>query len=258
MFYVAAIPAMIILGLAKGGFGAIGVIVVPIIAIVISPVQAAGIVLPILVLSDLVGLVSYRKSFDRRTIAVFLPGAMIGIVIAWFAVSWVSEDMVRLIVGGIAIGFSVWFFVGRRIEEARPHHHGNATFWGTIAGFTSFFAHAGGPPFQVYAGPLKLEPRLFAGTMIYIFAAINAVKLVPFFLLGQFDSTNLATSAVLLPVSVPATLFGIWLVRRTRAETYYPVIYGLMMVVGVYLAGDALLSFAGLSLEDLPFIGGGA
>lgn len=245
LFYLAAVPAVIILGLAKGGFGAIGVIVVPIIAIVISPVQAAGIVLPILVLSDIVGLVSYRKSFDKRTVAVFLPGAMVGIVIAWFAVSWVSEDMVRLIVGIIAIGFSVWFFLRRQVTEAVSHHPGNATFWGTIAGFTSFFAHAGGPPFQVYAGPLKLEPRLFAGTMIYVFAVINAVKLVPFFLLGQFDATNLATSAILLPISVPATLFGIWLVRRTRAETYYPVIYALMMVVGVYLAGDAILSFVG-------------
>ena len=56
-FYAAAIPAMLVLGLAKGGFGIIGLLCVPILAIVISPVQAAGITLPILILSDMVALV---------------------------------------------------------------------------------------------------------------------------------------------------------------------------------------------------------
>ena len=107
-----------------------------------------------------------------------------------------------------------------------------------VTGFTSFVSHAGGPPFQMYAVPLRLSPRIFAGTSVIMFAVVNAVKLVPYFLLGQFDVTNLETSAVLLPVSIPATFLGIWLVKVIDAAVFYRAVYVLIFVVGVYLVWE--------------------
>jgi uncharacterized membrane protein YfcA len=104
-----------------------------------------------------------------------------------------------------------------------------------LTGFTSFVSHAGGPPFQMYAVPLRLAPRVFAGTSVILFAAINAIKLVPYFFLGQFDATNLTTSAVLLPISIPATFFGVWLVKRFETEAFYAWVYASIFVVGLYL-----------------------
>jgi uncharacterized protein len=240
-FYAAAIPAVIIVGLAKGGFGSINLLTVPIMALVISPVQAAAITLPILVLSDIVALVSYRRLFDASTLKIMLPGAMVGIAAGWATAAWVSEDQIRLIVGLVSILFSVnYWFRDRLRDEPHGPNTVKGSIWAVLTGFTSFVSHAGGPPFQMYAVPLRLPPRVFAGTAVILFATINAVKLVPYFFLGQFDATNLTTSAVLLPISIPATFFGVWLVKKLDMESFYRIIYLLIFLVGIYLIWNAV------------------
>ena len=112
----------------------------------------------------------------------------------------VSEEGVKLIVGLLAVWFALdWFVRSRHRVEPRPRSLPRAGFWGSVAGFTSFVGHAGGPPFQIYVLPLKLPPPVYAGTSVLFFAATNAVKLLPYFLLGQFSTENLETSAVLMP-----------------------------------------------------------
>ncbi|MDP3898211.1 MAG: sulfite exporter TauE/SafE family protein, partial [Mesorhizobium sp.] len=113
-----------------------------------------------------------------------------------------------------------------------------AALWSTVSGFTSFVAHAGGPPYQVYALPLRQRPSLYVGTSVIFFAIVNAVKLVPYFALGQFDGTNLALSGILMPVAVVATASGAWIVRRIRAELFYPLMYGMVFVVSLKLIWD--------------------
>ncbi|MEX0852690.1 MAG: sulfite exporter TauE/SafE family protein [Bauldia sp.] len=241
LFYAAAIPAMVMLGLSKGGFTTMGLLAVPIMALVISPVQAAGITLPIMVLSDVVAVVSYRRSFDVTTLKIMLPGAMVGVAIGWMTAAWVSEHQIRLIVGVVSVLFALNYWFRHRLRQ-EPHEP-NAVkggFWGMISGFTSFVSHAGGPPFQMYVVPLRLEPRIFAGTMTILFAIVNAAKLVPYFYLGQFDATNLTTAAILLPISIPATFLGVWLVRRFETGAFYKAIYALIFVVGVYLVWEGL------------------
>jgi uncharacterized membrane protein YfcA len=244
-FYAAAIPAVIILGLSKGGFTALGLLMVPVMALAISPVQAAGITLPILVFSDIVALLSYRRVYDPTTLKIMIPGALVGIAIGWLTASYVTETHIRLIVGIISIVFAVQFFLRRGKEvQPQPQNVAKGTFWSIITGFTSFVSHAGGPPFQVYAAPLRLEPRLFAGTSVILFALVNAVKLVPYFFLGQFDTQNLATAAILLPISIPATLLGVWLVRRFDPRAFYDLIYATIFLVGIYLVVESIIDLA--------------
>jgi len=244
-FYAAAVPAMIVLGLSKGGFAAIGILAVPILAIVISPVQAAGITLPVLVLSDLIAVVSYWRVFDGRTLTIMLPGALIGIAIAWMTAAWVTEQEIRLIVGVISVLFALnYWFRHRTNSEPQPQNIPKGVFWGIVTGFTSFVSHAGGTPFQMYVTPLRLEPPVFAGTAVLAFAIINELKLIPYFFLGQFDIANLTASLVLLPMSIPATFLGVWLVKRFKAESFYQVVYVLIFIVGAYLVGEALVGMA--------------
>jgi uncharacterized membrane protein YfcA len=243
-FYAAAVPAMIILGISKGGFSAVGLLTVPVLALAISPVQAAGITLPILVLSDIVAVVSYWGVFDRKTLIIMMPGAFVGILVAWLTAAWVNETEIRLLVGTISILFALnYWFRHRRNTAPRAHNAAQGTFWGFLAGFTSFVSHAGAPPFQVYTTPLRLEPRIFAGTAVLMFAILNAIKTVPYFFLGQFDVANLTASLILLPISIPATFFGIWLVRRFKVEAFYNVIYVMIFVVGLYLIGESVAAY---------------
>jgi len=240
-FYAAAIPAMIILGLSKGGFTTMGLLAVPILALVISPVQAAGITLPILVLSDIVAVISYWRVFDKKTLWIMLPGAVVGILIGWLTAAWVTEHEIRLIVGVVSVLFALNYWFRHRLKpEAHGHDVVKGSFWAVVTGFTSFVSHAGGPPFQMYTVPLRLAPRLYAGTAVLLFAIINATKTIPYFFLGQFDTANLTASAVLLPISIPATFLGVWLVKKIEVEAFYKIVYLMIFVVGVYLVWEGL------------------
>lgn len=243
-FYAAAIPAVILVGLSKGGLGgAVGFIGVPLMALAVSPIQAAAILLPILVLMDIVSVWTWRGWYSRRILLQTVPGSLVGIGLGWLTAAIVSTDMVRLLLGLVAIVFvGRWLYsLARRQSEVREEPNAvKGSFWGLVAGYTSFVAHAGGPPFQVYTLPLKLDPKLFTGTGVHFFAITNAVKLIPYFALGQFDRANLATSLALMPLAPLAILAGAWVVRRMRPEIFYPFTYGTVALVGVKLLWDGV------------------
>jgi uncharacterized membrane protein YfcA len=244
-FYAAAIPAVILVGLSKGGFGgAVGFIGVPLMALTMPPVQAAAILLPILCLMDIVSVWTWWGVYDRRMLVDMMPGAVIGIGLGWLTAALVTEEAVRLIVGAVAIIFVLrWLYLQFRhgADHAAAPNRVAAAVWGTIAGFTSFVAHVGGPPFQVYALPIRLDPKVLSGTAAIFFAATNALKLVPYFALGQFDTANLTASAVLMPLAPLSTIAGAWLVRRMRPETFYPFTYATVAVVALKLLWDGIV-----------------
>ena len=244
-FYAAAIPATILIGLSKGGLGgAMGQVGVPLMALVMPPVQAAAIMLPILIVMDVASLWSWRGYRDNKTLKLMLPGAFVGIGIGWLTASIVTDDMVKLIVGAIAIiFFARWMLASAaRRASAQPHNAASATLWSTLAGFTSFVAHAGGPPYQVYALPLRQDPKIYNGTSVIFFAIVNAVKVLPYFALGQFDTANLRASAVLLPLAPLATFAGAWIVKRMRPEVFYPFMYVMILLMGLKLTYDGMVS----------------
>ncbi len=248
-FYAAAVPAVLLVGLSKGGLGgAMALMGVPLMSLVMSPVQAAAILLPILVVMDMVSLWTWRGERDPVTLKTMLPAAMVGIGIGWMTAAVVTTGSVRLIVGVVSIAFFArwaWLKISAN-EAATTHNRFKAAFWGVVTGFVSFVAHAGGPPYQVYALPLKQSPALYVGTSVIFFAVMNTVKLIPYFLLGQLDLTNLAASAVLVPIAPLATLAGAWIVRRMKPEFFYPFMYSLVLLVGLKLVWDGVFEIWGV------------
>lgn len=235
-FFAAAIPAMIILGMAKAGFSSIGVLIVPLMSLAISPIQAIGIVLPVFLLSDVVAVASWRRTFDRDLLKVMLPGAVVGAGAGWIAAAAAGENIIRILVGLLSIHIAYLYWRNRR-RKAAPGERSTIKgfFSGAASGFTSFVTHAGAAPFQMYVAPLRLDPQIFAGTAVVFFAASNLLKIVPYFFLGQFSAQNMLTAAVLAPVAIPATFFGIWLIRRINQERFYDAIYVLIVIVGLFL-----------------------
>jgi uncharacterized protein len=244
MFYVAATPAVILMGFAKGGFSGLGLIAIPLMALVVSPVKAAALMLPILCIQDVVSVWAYRNTFDKRNLVIMLPGALIGIGLGWLLAAKVSDDIVKIGVGLVSIGF-VLVYWRKRAEtgDPIPGKIPAGLFWGGVSGFTSFIAHAGGPPFQVHVMPQRLQPQTYVGTSTWFFWAMNLVKLVPYFLLGQFSTENLGTSFALFPLALVSTMAGVWLVRRIEPTRFYTLIYLLTFVVGVKILWDGLAPF---------------
>ena len=242
LFYALAVVAVVLIGLSKGGFGgAMALLGVPIVALAVSPVQAAAIFLPILIAMDIAALYSWHGIFDKRTLKIMLPPAVLGIAAGWATAAYVNENQIRLIVGVLAIAFVIqWWIGGREAAKPKAHRPWHGRLWGTVAGYTSFVSHAGGPPFQMYALPLKLDRRVYAGTGAVFFAVVNAIKVGPYLALGQFTTENLLTSAVLLPLAPLATLAGAWAVTRVNQDLFYRITYAALVPVGIKLIWDGL------------------
>ncbi len=240
-FWLLAVVAAMFIGLSKGGLPMAGAISVPILALQISPVTAAGLLLPVYVVSDMFGLWAYRKSFNARVLVIVGAAATFGIGIGWATAAWVDERWVTLIVGLIGLSFVANRVIQhRKLTEAKPVRVGPGLFWGAVAGFTSFVSHSGGPPYQVYTLPLKMPRTVYAGTATIAFAYINALKLVPYFFLGQLSFDNLRIAAVLAIPAAAAVFLGVWLVKVMSEQRYYGLIFSLLFVLSLKLVWDGL------------------
>ena len=238
-FYAVAVFAVVLTGISKGGIGAAGGFSVPLLSLVISPVQAAAIMLPILILMDLIGVYAYRRDWDRRIMAIIMPSGLVGIGVGWITFKYLNDDWIRLLLGAIACGFVAFNVLAGLPKPARPSRL-KGYLCATGSGFTSFVAHAGGPPLAIYLLPQRLDKALYVGTTIIFFTVINAAKIVPYFLLDLFDSRNLGTAAALLPVAVFGILLGIWVRKRLSTGWFYRIAYTLMFVTGAKLLYDGV------------------
>jgi hypothetical protein len=235
LFYAVAIPAVIILGLSKGGFSGIGTATTPMLALVLPPLEAAALILPVLIIQDVISVYVYRRDWDAGNLKILLPGAVAGMALAWLLAAFITDNAVRITVGLIGIVFVLDAWRKRMQIEPRRMGPAGGLFWGTVAGFTSFMTQAGGPPFQVYVLPQRLPKMTLVGTTTIFFAVVNALKIVPYFALGQFHPANFATSLLLLPVAVAANFAGIWLVKHTPTGLFYNVAYVVLFIISVVL-----------------------
>ncbi|ODN71925.1 sulfite exporter TauE/SafE family protein [Methylobrevis pamukkalensis] len=233
----AALFAAVFVGLGKGGLPAVSLLAVPTLALVMSPVRAAALLLPIYVLSDLVGLWIYRREFSRRNLVILFPATLIGIGLGWATASFVSERFVLLMIGAMGLAFSIDQWRKRKRSEIppRPADVPRGVFWGTLAGFTSFVSHSGGPPYQIYTLPQKLPKMVFAGTTTILFTGMNIVKLVPYWALGEFTTDNLEVAVYLVPVAVIATIGGSRLTRILPEKIFFRIVQTALFLVSLQL-----------------------
>lgn len=239
-FYAVAIPAVILFGLSKSGLGAaLSIPCVPLIALAVPPLDAAAILLPIIIAMDATAVWRFRGSFDRTTLWITIPTGILGVGIGWLLAAYITEAHVRLIIGVIAVSFALsYWFGGGQSAEAQPHKPNKGRFWSAISGFTSFVSHSGGVPFQMYTLPMKFDPLMLVGTSVMFFAVINAVKLVPYFALGTLSAQNLTTSLVLAPLAPVSILVGAWLVSRIPKGPFYHLTYACVLIVGLKMLWD--------------------
>ncbi len=243
-FYVVAIPVVIMTGISKTGFpGIFAGMAVPLLSLVISPVQAAAIMLPVLCLIDLWGLSAYWKVWERRNLKIMIVGATLGIALGGLAFGVLSDTAVKLLTGVIAVlfGLNNLFGWARRPRPPTSASWPEGAAWSALSGFTSTVAHAGGPPAYVYLIPQRLERNLYVGTTVWYFCYVNYAKLVPYALIGQFGTANLLTAAALAPLVPVGVRLGAWMQKRVKSDkVFYQVCYWAMLLTGIKLTWDAL------------------
>ena len=237
IFYLLAVPAVVALGLSKGGFAGVGQLATPMLAMIMPPLEAAAILLPIMIAQDAAALWVYRREWSTRILAIVMPGALVGIGLAWVFAAYVSDNVVRILIGVVTVAFVAYNWFGKSAKP-RPADSPAVTAGvvsGIFSGFTSTLCQAGGPPFHIYVLSQKVSKMNFVGTTAYFFAAVNLLKVVPYFALGQFSTTGMGTSALLLPFAMLTNMLGFWVVRITPQELFYKITMVLMVLISIEL-----------------------
>lgn len=243
-FYLLAIPALLIVGISKGGFGGgLGLVAVPMLSLAVSPVTAAAIMLPILCLMDIFALRGFKGNFDKSLLISLFPAALVGVLLGAFSFHLLTEQSIKLMIALMTLLFcadAALKTLRKRNPEPKPPNSVRAAIWSSIAGFTSFSVHAGGPPLNFYLLPLRLDKSLYVSTTIAFFMFINLIKLVPYMSLGLFNAETLYTALVLTPLAPIGIWLGVWLHHRIEDKLFYQLCYGFLFVTGIKLAYDAL------------------
>lgn len=242
-FWISAVVAAGFVGLGKGGLPMVGMLSVPVMALVMNPVAAVALLAPLYVVTDMFGLYAYRHAFDRRVLLMMAPGATLGVGLGWITASVVSPQMVTGLIGVLGLVFALSRILGRGGEAAaRPHSYARGSFWGMAMGFTSFVSHAGGPAYQVYVLPLRLDKIAFAGTTTALFAYVNLVKLIPYWALGELSLDNLKIAAFLVVPGVLGVFAGVRLLRIIPQALFFKVVIWALLMLSIKLIWG---SFAG-------------
>jgi uncharacterized membrane protein YfcA len=233
--------AAFFVGLSKGGLPSVGMLAVPILSFCMPPMQAAALLLPVFVLSDVMGVWLYRKQFSARNLKILIPAGVGGVFIGWLTTAYVSDRVIACLIGLVGIGFCLNTWLRRPSPTPQPAHTLKGIFWGSLAGFTSFISHSGAPPFQVYVLPQRLPKLVFAGTSTLLFAVINAAKIIPYQNLQPYSSENLWQAAILLPFAWIGTFLGAFLTKRINEKLFFLCVQIGLFAVSLKLIWDALL-----------------
>ncbi len=240
-FYAVSIPAVLLMGLSKSGFGAgFGALAVPLMALAMPVPQAAAIMLPLLAVIDGFGLAALWRERDRALVRLLVPAGLVGTVIGTLLFGWLSASVVAGLVGALTLCFVVIRRFFPPHADAPPPSRALGRVLGATAGFTSFVAHAGGPPIGFYVLPLRLPPVVFTATMAVFFATINASKWIPYAWLGLIDGSNLLASLVLMPFAPVGVWLGVRFVRRVPQRLFYGLFEAGMVLTGAKLLWDSL------------------
>lgn len=247
-FWTIATIGAVLVGISKGGWSAVGTLGVPVLSLAMDPLYAAGMILPVYIVSDGFGLYAYRHSFDRRVLAILIPAGLTGVLVGWLTIPWIDsqpggERAVTGLVGLIGVVFSAYMLF--RHDPDGPAQDARVVpglFWGALAGFTSYVSHSGAPPYQTYVQPLRLDRLSFAGTTTILFAVINLAKLPPYLSTGQITTDSLKLAAILAVPAVIGVFVGKRMVGWVSQATFYKVITWALLVVSLDLLGKAVWS----------------
>lgn len=244
MFFAVAIPAVIFAGISKGGFGSgVAFASSSILALILDPGQALALMLPILMVIDLATLRPYWKRWNWPDARLLMLGAVPGVALGALLYRATDEDLLRLLIGGISVGFVVW-----HVAQSRGWVRGFANrlpppaglFAGLAAGFTSFVSHAGGPPAAVYLLSQRLTKTEFQATTVLVFWVINIAKFVPYAYLGMFTLQTARADLLLTPFAILGAWLGVRAHWMMSERLFFGIAYVLLTLTGSKLIWDAL------------------
>ena len=242
LFWVLATFSAIFVGLGKGGLPVFAMLSVPALSLVMPTIAAASLLLPVYIVSDIFALYAYRRDFDKNILKIGMIGMTIGIAFGWMTAHLVFDWMVTLFIGAIGFSFALNLLINEKIQQKGfvSLNPKRGYFWSIVAGFTSFISHSGGPPWQIFTLPLGLKKTVFVGTSVIAFSYCNAIKLVPYFFLGQINLDSLIITLYLIIPSSAAVLVGVKIIKVIPENSFFKIVSYALLVISLKLVFDGL------------------
>ncbi|MFQ3356028.1 MAG: putative membrane protein YfcA [Paracoccaceae bacterium] len=244
LFWSVALFSAIFVGLGKGGLPVVASLAVPSLSLVMSPIAAAGLLLPVYVVSDIFALFAYRRDYEPKVLKIGIIGMTVGVLIGWATAHLVIEWVVTILIGLMGAIFSVHQILKKRdqTEQNKLISHKKGYFWSTVAGFTSFISHNGGPPWQIFVLPIGLSKSVFVGTSVIAFSYVNAIKLIPYYFLGQLSLDNLKIALYLMVPASIAVYVGFRLVKLIPEQVFFKIVISALFLISFKLIWDGFKS----------------
>ena len=224
-----------LVGLSKGGLPTVGMLGVPLLSLMIPPLTATTLLLPVFVISDWVGIYLYRKQFSWINLKRLVPAGVLGVALGWGLAAFISDQILSLLIGVVGVAFCLNMWIRPPAATGQAPGVWSGYFWGALSGFTSFISHSGGPPFQIYVLPQRLPKLVFAGTSTIFFAIINASKIWPYQALRPYSLDTLVLAGALIPFAIAGTVAGAYLTQRIHEKWFYWFIQVSLFAVSIKL-----------------------
>ncbi len=244
IFWILATFSVIFIGLGKGGLPVVALLSVPTLSLIMPTIAAASLLLPIYIVSDFFALFAYRRDFNKDVLKIGILGMTLGVIIGWLTAHIMVEWVVTLCIGLMGVFFSLGLLFKNesRIKDPSTLNHYRGYFWSTITGFTSFISHSGGPPWQIFTLPLGLSKEVFVGTSVLAFTFCNAIKLVPYYFLGQINVDNFWVTIYLAGPASLAVFAGFKLVKIIPEKLFFKIVSYALLLISIKLVWDGLAS----------------
>jgi uncharacterized membrane protein YfcA len=243
-FFCVAGPAVLFAGISKAGFGSgAAFAAATILALVVEPGLALGVMLPLLMLIDASSLKPYWRKWSAPDARLLVIGGVPGVVLGAALYRVASPDLLRLLIGGVSVGFVLWqlSLASGLVKLARtrlPDWAGLVA--GVAVGFTTFISHAGGPPAAVFLLSRGLGKTQYQATTVLLFWILNIVKFVPYAALGMFTAQTFLANVALAPFALLGTWLGVKAHHLVPERAFFALTYVLLMVTGSKLIWDGL------------------
>ena len=239
LFYLVAIASVFVHGMGKAGFGmGLPILAIPMMSLFVPPIQALSILVIPLIFMDLITIHRFRSHWDWNILKFIIPYAFIGIIIGSIFFQYLSDNSIRVILGIIALGFGINYFLKNESKNPSFASKKLGSFWSILSGFTSFTIHSGGLPISFYLLPMRLDRRIFVATCAIFYLSLNLFKIIPYAYFGQINLENLYISLYLLPLAPLGVYFGAFLTNKVSQEFFYNLSHFCLVMAGMKLIYD--------------------
>lgn len=236
--WIVVVICATMVGITKTGIPGLGILVVPLMASVLPARSSTGVLLGILILADLFAAGYHRHNARWRHILRLLPPAFAGIVVGYFGLKVVDDDLLKPIIGGIVLamlGINYWRTRAKDKEAPVPAEWWFVVGLGFMAGVTTMMANAAGPIMIIYLLAMKLPKIEFVGTGAWFFFVVNWLK-VPFSAkLDLMTAASVKLDLMMLPFIALGAVIGIFFLKRIPQKAFTAVVQILALAAAIKL-----------------------